>query len=155
MAYRDILVSAHKKGISSYQLGRDLQIAQKNAWFMLHRIREMLRSKEQIILGENNPVEIDEMFAGGSITNKHNAKRKQYASNPEQYNNKTTVLGMIERKGTLVMEAISKKRPNELVNIVAATLSKKATLITDTTNLYNKIKRITIIILLIIQPMNM
>src|ERR1039457_3325996 len=36
------LVSAHTKGISSLQLGRDLGVTQKTAWFMLHRIRQML-----------------------------------------------------------------------------------------------------------------
>lgn len=82
------LVSSHKKGISSYQLGRDLGIAQKNSWFMLHRIREMLRCKETVVLGENNPVEVDEMFVGGSISNKHNSKRKLFAANPDQFNNK-------------------------------------------------------------------
>lgn len=39
------LVTAHKKGISSLQLGRDLNITQKTAWFMLHRIRETTRQK--------------------------------------------------------------------------------------------------------------
>ncbi|WP_445737864.1 transposase [Mariniflexile sp.] len=33
------LVTSHKKGISSLQLGRDLGITQKSAWFMLQRIR--------------------------------------------------------------------------------------------------------------------
>lgn len=33
------LVTSHKKGISSLQLGRDLDITQKSAWFMLQRIR--------------------------------------------------------------------------------------------------------------------
>ena len=36
------LVTSSKKGISSYTLGRQLGIAQKNSWFMLHRIRQVL-----------------------------------------------------------------------------------------------------------------
>ena len=134
------LIDSHKKGISSYQLGKDIGVTQKSAWFMLHRIREMIRCKEQIILGETNPVEADEMFVGGSISNKHNSKRKLYAENPEKYNNKTTVLGMVEREGKLITQVIAKNKPNELVINLAATVQKGATLITDTTNLYNKIK---------------
>ena len=34
------LVTAHKKGISSLQLGRDLNVTQKTAWFVLQRLRE-------------------------------------------------------------------------------------------------------------------
>ncbi len=30
--------SSHKKGISSYQLAKDLSVTQKTAWFMLHRL---------------------------------------------------------------------------------------------------------------------
>jgi hypothetical protein len=37
------LISAHKKGISSVQLAKDLGVTQKTAWFMLHRIRESLK----------------------------------------------------------------------------------------------------------------
>lgn len=39
------LCTAHKKGISSYQLGKDISVTQKSAWFMLHRIRELMRDK--------------------------------------------------------------------------------------------------------------
>ena len=37
------LCTAHKKGISSYQLGKDVGVAQKSAWFMLHRLREIMK----------------------------------------------------------------------------------------------------------------
>lgn len=33
------IFSSHKKGISSHQLGKDLGITQKSAWFVLHRLR--------------------------------------------------------------------------------------------------------------------
>lgn len=41
------LITAHKKGISSHQLARDLGVTQKTAWFMLHRIRETLKEQRQ------------------------------------------------------------------------------------------------------------
>jgi transposase-like protein len=40
------LISSHKKGISSIQLGKDIGVTQKTAWFMLHRIRYAMRTPE-------------------------------------------------------------------------------------------------------------
>ncbi|GAB2809882.1 IS1595 family transposase [Ferruginibacter profundus] len=132
------LVTAHKRGISSYQLGRDLGISQKSSWFMLHRIREMLRMKEDIVLGEHSPVEADETFIGGKYANMHNSKRKKFLETGGNFVNKTTVLGMIERTGNLV----AKVMVNSAVAIpqtIAETVKKDATLITDSSNLYNRI----------------
>src|SRR5690242_15988034 len=33
------IATSHKKGISSMQLAKDIDVTQKTAWFMLHRIR--------------------------------------------------------------------------------------------------------------------
>lgn len=71
------LSTAHKKGISSYQLGRDIQVSQKTAWFMLHRIREMMRPKNRSKL--DFIVEADETHLGGSLSNKHYSVRKEMA----------------------------------------------------------------------------
>ena len=130
---------SHKKGISSYQLGRDIGVTQKTAWFMLHRIREGVRTKEDVMLGENAPVEADETFVGGKYSNMHPAKRKKMLENGDGFTNKTTVLGMIERGGTLVAKVIPKGQPYKIAVTVGETVIKKATLITDSTNVYQKV----------------
>ncbi|HUJ36458.1 MAG TPA: IS1595 family transposase, partial [Hyphomicrobium sp.] len=38
------LLASSKKGISSHQLHRTLQVTYRTAWFMSHRIREAMRS---------------------------------------------------------------------------------------------------------------
>lgn len=48
------LCTTHKKGISSLQLSRDLNITQKTAWFVLHRIREMLKDNAPVAGKEGN-----------------------------------------------------------------------------------------------------
>ena len=58
------LLLSSKKGISSLQLNRQLGITQKTAWFVLHRLREMLKDKApQVVSGI---AQIDETYVGGS-----------------------------------------------------------------------------------------
>src|SRR5687767_3114477 len=57
------LATNHKKGISSLQLASDLNITQKTAWFILHRVREMLKvNAPQMVGGEGTMVEADETY---------------------------------------------------------------------------------------------
>src|SRR5208283_3915771 len=71
------VVSAHKKGISSYQLARDISVTQKTAWHMNHRIRQMMKTKSF-----NKPlggiVEADETYVGGK---KHKGKTGRGSEN--------------------------------------------------------------------------
>lgn len=64
-----------KNGISSYELGRALEISQKSCWHMLHRIRCAMKAKsfEKI----EGTIESDESFIGGKAKNMHSKKRRE------------------------------------------------------------------------------
>ena len=61
------------KSVSSMKLHRDIQVSQKTAWFMLHRIREAWASETRGAFA--GPVEADETFVGGRESNKHESDR--------------------------------------------------------------------------------
>jgi transposase-like protein len=65
-----------KNGISSYELHRSIGVTQKSAWFMLHRVREAMKSGSLMKMGgsDSGPVEVDEMFVGERIKNMHRSK---------------------------------------------------------------------------------
>lgn len=129
------LFTAHKKGISSYQLGKDIGVSQKCSWFMLHRIREMMRPKENVLL--DNIVEVDEVYIGGKVSNMHKSKRKMLRDTGMTMQTKTMVMGMIERSGNLKLIPIGKS--NNLGAIQPAILTnvdKDAVIITDSLGSY-------------------
>ena len=56
------LFTTNIKGISSMKLHRELDISQKAAWFMLHRLRKAFELEVGPFSG---PVEVDETYMGG------------------------------------------------------------------------------------------
>lgn len=60
------LMTSSKKGISSHQLHRVLEITYKSAWFLSHRIREAMRTGEFAppMGGEGKTVEVDATYFG-------------------------------------------------------------------------------------------
>ena len=69
------LISSHKKGISSHQLSRDLDVTQKTAWFILHKVRILFAQYDTPAL--EGEIELDEMYLGGRETNKHQSKKTE------------------------------------------------------------------------------
>jgi transposase-like protein len=131
------IATAHKKGISSVQLAKDLGVTQKTAWFMLHRIREGLRENQPLLLSKE--VQADEVYIGGQEKFKHKDKRSENSAGKSQ--TKMPVVGMIETGGqvvTQVMPWVTKKNVDELMR---RHLDKDAILVTDANPVYYKIGR--------------
>lgn len=100
------LIGSHKKGISSYQVAKDCGVSQKTGWFMLHRIREIMRDKKPAVL--QNVVEVDETWCGGRVTNMSKSRRKQLREEKKTYSTKHMVMGLIERGGKLRFISLGK-----------------------------------------------
>lgn len=92
------LVTAHKKGISSMQLSKDIGVTQKTAWFMLHRIRACFGIENNNEL--EGIVECDETFIGGKNKNRHKDK-KVPQSQGRSFKDKVPVMGMLQRGGKM------------------------------------------------------
>ena len=69
------LLNTGLKGQSSMKLHRDLNVTQKTAWHLAHRIREAWEDNGGSLFG--GPVEADETYIGGKRRNMSNSKRKE------------------------------------------------------------------------------
>jgi transposase-like protein len=128
------LATAHKKGISSLQLSRDLNITQKTAWFLLHRVREMLTENAPQML--EGTVEVDETYVGGKSRNKHVSKRIPN-SQGRSGNGKTAVVGLLARNGDVRTFVIKDTEANTLQPIMLANVDPSAVVVTDAYRSYN------------------
>src|ERR1700722_6573184 len=82
-----------KNGISSYEVGRDLGLTQKSAWFVLHRLRLALQKQSLVKLGgKGHEVEGDETFIGGAPRFMNPSRRKRLIPNAG-VSGKTAVMG--------------------------------------------------------------
>lgn len=122
------LCTSSKKGVSSLQLSRQLGITQKSAWFVLHRIREMLKDKAPHML--KNVVEVDETFVGGKNKNRH-ADKKVPKSQGRSFKDKTPVLGAVERHGKVVAKVVKDTKHSTLIPTMVAHVQKGSIMVSD------------------------
>ena len=125
-----------RKGISSLELSKKLQIKQQHAWYLLQRLRAACDTAAVVLRGM---IEVDETFVGGLEKNKHNTQRtrRKEGKPPE----KAVVLGMRQRDGKTVARTIESTDRLSLWTEIQKTVEKGSTLFTDDLMAYKGIER--------------
>ena len=120
------LVTTNLKGVSSMKMHRDLEITQKSAWHLAHRIRKSFDGSNPIFAG---PTEADEFYAGGKESNKH-ASKKLHAGRGAV--GKVPVAGLRDRAtGQVKAQVVPDTRRETLHRFVTDHTAEGSTVFTD------------------------
>ncbi len=125
------LMTSSKKGVSSHQIARELDITQKSAWFLNHRIREAMK-REPLASMLQGIVEADETYMGGKPRPGMSAKPQKRGFGTK----KTPVLVLVERDGSCVVKPIERVDSKNLKGTIEANVAKTAIIMTDELNRY-------------------
>lgn len=126
------LLCSSKKGISSHQLMRTLDVQYKTAWFMTHRIREAMKSgKLPPMGGFGKTVEIDETFIGQK---EGMPKRRGYA-------HKHAIMTLVQRGASARSFHVDGTSAADLLPIIEANVLPNTRVFTDEAGQYAHLKK--------------
>jgi transposase-like protein len=131
------LLCSSKKGISSHQLHRTLDVTYKTAWFLSHRIRHAMASPAGLMGAGGNIVEADETYIGN--------KKAPRLGKRAGHGHKHTVFALVERGGQVHSTYIPTERKGgtaaKIAKAIAAATSPEARMMTDDARWYRNIMK--------------
>ena len=134
------LMTASKKGISTHQLHRTLNLPYKTAWFMTHRIREAMRETGGGPLGgEGKIVEADETYFGQTENRRPSPQRKDRPFTKRGRTGpggKRAVVALVERGGKVRSFHVERADKATITKIVTENIARESKLHTDESRLY-------------------
>jgi transposase-like protein len=133
------LLTSSKKGFSSNQLSRILDVTLKTAWFMSHRIREAMRDGSLKPLGgAGKIVEVDETYHG-KTAKPHISKQRMgrpYKAGSRGPRDKRAIVSLVERGGSVRTFHVENADKPSVTQIVKANIDRESRLHTDESRLY-------------------
>lgn len=131
------LMASSKKGISSHQLARTLEVTVKTAWFMSHRLREAMREGVLAPMGgAGSVVEVDETFIGNDRTIKPKGEKKGRG-----YAHRYKVFTLVKRGGKARSMVVDDLKAKTLVPILRERIAEETRVMTDEAGQYRYLRR--------------
>jgi transposase-like protein len=134
------LLTASKKGVSAHQVHRSLGVSYKSSWFMMHRLREAMRSGGLIppMGGTGKTVETDETYFGTIpkaeiMPNHRKPGRKAGIRRPAH----RAVLALVERGGQARTFHIAQADQKTVHAIMKDNIKRETRIHTDESGIYN------------------
>lgn len=126
------LMNSSKKGIATRQVQRLLNCSMETAWFLTHRVREMMKPTDTgstPMGGLGTTIEADETYIGAV------AGKKKFRPPVE----KAPVVSLVERNGGVRSFHVPNVRAETIGTVLAAHVRRQSKLMTDDAHVYNQI----------------
>lgn len=120
------LMTSTRNGVASKEVERQLGVTYKCALRMTHCIRKLMSVDYGLLKGI---VEVDETYIGGDRKNKHKSIRQ--ASKIKGYMEKTPLLTLLERNGSIISKVLDVSTGETIRPVVLDNVEKGSVLITD------------------------
>jgi transposase-like protein len=134
-----------KKGLSSCQASRDIEVKQATTWSMMHRIRKAMGKDNSLLSGI---IEMDETYVGGKPRkdNKKDDDDENNTGSPRgRGTKKTAVVGMVERGGNVKAKSVAKNELNfmDFLKMIRKNINvAESLLVTDEYKAYNRMNKV-------------
>jgi transposase-like protein len=132
------LLNSSKKGIDAHQMHRMLGVSYKSAWFMMHRLREAMRTGGlEPLGGGGGVVEADETYFGKRDVPHVSPQRKgrPFTKGGKRRNDRP-IVALVERGGRVRTFHVAVADKVSVTKIVRNNVAKESRLHTDESNLY-------------------